>query len=247
MAIIWRQDSAGKRYEVRRAGDSLRLYTNGAFHSQHNPRHLFTGAVWDLLSLPALFQPSLPRRILLLGLGGGTAIHQLNRLIPACEMTALELDPVHIHVARTWFGVITDNVTLIEADAVDWLKRHRRRFDLIIDDIFLDTPADPARPVPVDAAWLARLAARAGRHGLVVQNHLSPALVHRLVDDHKPLLQQHFARALMFTTLGYENGILALYRDDFAVDRARQLALARIAAVERGAARRLRFACRCLF
>lgn len=247
MATIWRHEFAGKRYEVRRAGGSLRLYTNGAFHSQHNPRHLFTGAVWDLLSLPALFAPNLPRKILLMGLGGGTAVHQLRSLLSGCNITALELDPVHISVATRLFNVDADNVSLVQADAVDWLKRHRRRWDLVIDDIFTDAPADPERPVPVDAAWLGRLAARTGRHGVIVQNHLSPRLARDLACEHARLLTEQFAAGLLFMMPNYENGILALYRDRISLGHARRMALDRIAAIDAGAARKLRFSVRQLF
>lgn len=247
MAIIWRQESAGKHYEVRRAGSSLRLYTNGAFHSQYNPRHLFTGAVWDLLTLPVLYAPDPPRKLLVLGLGGGTAVHQLNRLLAECDITAVELDPVHIDVARRLFRVEAPNVTLVQADALAWIRRHRATWDAVIDDLFLDAPNDPERPQPVDAAWLTRLASRTRRHGMVIQNHLSPRLVEALLDEHAPLLERYFRTALMFTTPRYENAILALYRDRLDVKRAGRLALGRVDGIRRGAAGKLRFRCTCLF
>lgn len=58
MAIIWSRCLGGVHYEVRSAGNSLRLYTDGVFHSQYNPYRLITGHVWDLLMLPALFYPA---------------------------------------------------------------------------------------------------------------------------------------------------------------------------------------------
>ena len=55
MAVIWQKHVEGKCYEVRAAGHTRRLYTDGVFHSQYNPRHSLTGNVWDLLSLPSFF------------------------------------------------------------------------------------------------------------------------------------------------------------------------------------------------
>ena len=80
MALLWTTKKGNTQYEVRTAGDSIRLYTNRAFHSQYNPKHVFTGAMWDLLSIPALFYAinlqRKPNSVLMLGVGGGTAIHQ---------------------------------------------------------------------------------------------------------------------------------------------------------------------------
>ena len=67
MAIAYQKIVGDVRYEVRTAGGSRRLYTNGAFHSQYNPKHIFTGAAWDLLSLPSLCLAQAPKNILVLG------------------------------------------------------------------------------------------------------------------------------------------------------------------------------------
>ena len=53
MSIVWEQVQGGTRYQVRRAGGSLRLYTNGVLHSQYNAARPLTGSVWDLLTVPA--------------------------------------------------------------------------------------------------------------------------------------------------------------------------------------------------
>ena len=73
MALIWETEQDGVRYEVRRAGQTLRLYANGVQHSEFHPKRLLTGSVWDLLWLPALLhEPARFRRVLVLGLGGGS-------------------------------------------------------------------------------------------------------------------------------------------------------------------------------
>ena len=75
MAIIWSHRENGHLYQVRGAGASLRLYTDGVLHSQFNPRRVVTGSVWDLLWLPLFFRSSpAPDRVLLLGMGAGTAV-----------------------------------------------------------------------------------------------------------------------------------------------------------------------------
>lgn len=229
MTVIWQKDTAGKRYLVTRAGSSTRLYTNRAFHSQYNPTRPFAGAVWDILTLPALYNPRSPDTVLMLGVGGGAAIRQINAAIPPCHITGIELDPVHIHVARKFFGCRAANVDLIEADAVSWTRRSRARFDWVIDDLFLDAIDDPERPVTVDAAWLHQLEARVGPQGLLVQNHLSPAMARRVVADNTGYIRKNFKTGLLFTVPTYTNGILALYRERIPdVRKARRLAVDRL-------------------
>ena len=49
MAIVWQDTRDGTHYQVRTAGKTLRLYTDGVLHSQYNPVKRLTGSVWDLL------------------------------------------------------------------------------------------------------------------------------------------------------------------------------------------------------
>ncbi len=57
---------------MRTAGKTLRLYTDGVFHSQFNPNHAVTGGVWDALMLPAFFYPAESWCEPGAGSGGGT-------------------------------------------------------------------------------------------------------------------------------------------------------------------------------
>lgn len=105
MAILWQKTIKDTRYEVRTAGQTRRLYTDGVFHSQFNPEHEVTGGVWDVLMLPAFFYPpETIKRVLVLGVGGGAVIHQLQRYIKPEEIIGVELNPVHIMLAKNILG-----------------------------------------------------------------------------------------------------------------------------------------------
>ncbi len=69
MALLYLKQEDNTRYEVRSAGASLRLYSNGVMHSQYNKNNPINGAIWDLLLLPGFFALTPPKRILVLGLG----------------------------------------------------------------------------------------------------------------------------------------------------------------------------------
>jgi spermidine synthase len=87
VSLLWERRIGGTLYQVRNAGRTRRLYTNGVFHSQYNPARPVTGSVWDLLLLPAFFYaPGELRRVLVLGVGGGAVIQQMPST--GCDVTA---------------------------------------------------------------------------------------------------------------------------------------------------------------
>ena len=138
MTLLWELNTPDTHYSVRASGASIRLYSNRVFHSQWNPNKPFAGGVWDCLSLPALYRPTDQlKRILLLGVGGGAVIRQLQCLLDYDHLSAVEIDNHHLQVARQWFGVDDKCVDLHHDDAINWLNRYEGpAFDLIIDDLF---------------------------------------------------------------------------------------------------------------
>jgi predicted membrane-bound spermidine synthase len=171
LAILWHKQAGTTRYEVRSAGNSLRLYTNDVFHSQYNPMSPISGSIWDLLMLPAFFAPERVRRILLLGVGGGAVIRQLNDFLQPEIIVGIELDPVHLEIAERFFEATAPNVQLIQADALHWVDEYEgERFDMIIDDLFVEADGEPQRVVAANSRWFNRLTRLLGPHGIVVSN-----------------------------------------------------------------------------
>ncbi|MFT5211126.1 MAG: spermidine synthase [Flavobacterium sp.] len=238
MAIIWQYKDGLTLYEVRSAGSSLRLYTNGAFHTQYSPIRLFTGGVWDLLSIPSLFtdlrqSPS----VLMLGVGGGSAIHQLQHLLSPREILGIELNPIHINIAKRFFNLKAKNIKLVEADALRWINQSQKRFDVLIDDLFIDSNDDPIRPFKCDEPWLTTLDSRVSTNGLVIQNHLcrSDALLSA------ELAKKYFQSALSFTTPQYENVITAFYRQKVDARSGRISAIKVIEGLDKKALKNIKF------
>ncbi len=206
LAVIYSKRIGGTHYEVRTAGATRRLYTNGAFHTQFSTKHLFTGAVWDLLTLPVLCRERPPRKVLILGVAGGTAIHQLQVLSDAPEMTGIELDKMHIQLARSHFSLSYPNLTLVHADAKQWLQQVDEEFDCIIDDIFLHGELDPERPVALDQNWFRLLKAHLKKDGLLIQNHIDLQSAKRAAGHMKQ------GTILGLETQKYENLVLGWFR-----------------------------------
>ncbi len=138
MTVVWDKHVDGVRYQVRTAGRTHRLYTNGVFHSQYNPANPVTGHVWDLLMVPAFFRAiGSVRRVLVLGVGGGAVIGLLRRFVVPDAIVGVELNPLHLFVARRFFGVGQQAARLVQADAVRWARDYPGPpFDMIVDDLF---------------------------------------------------------------------------------------------------------------
>lgn len=214
MALLWSKQEGDSRYEVRSAGNSRRLYTNGVFHSQYNPTQPVTGSVWDLLLLPAFFlPPETVQRVLVLGVGGGAVIRQLNHFLQPQQIVGVELNPVHLEVAREFFGVEQANVALHQADARWWLKQYRGApFDMIIDDIFSDTGGDAQRAVAVDGPWMRGLFKHLTPDGAIACNFGSPKELRQSAYCTLESIARRFASAFQLTTPLYENAIGAFLR-----------------------------------
>lgn len=214
MALLWSEQDGDSRYEVRSAGNTRRLYTNGVFHSQYNPKNPVTGSVWDLLLLPAFFlPPGRPRRVLVLGVGGGAVIRQLNHFLSPDIIVGVELNPVHLKVAREFFEVEQGNVALHQADARWWLKQyHGEPFDMIIDDIFTDADGDPQRAVVADGPWMRALLKHLASDGVLVTNFGSSYELKQSAYFQLPSIARRFKEAFQFTTPLYENAIAAFVR-----------------------------------
>jgi spermidine synthase len=216
MAVIWSHKERGKRYEVRAAGSTRRLYTDGVFHSHYNPLHGVTGGVWDLLMLPAFLLPrARPLRVLVLGVGGGAVLKMLERFVPSAEMVGVDLDPVHIQVAREYFEV-PESVQLHCADAMAWVRRYKGKpFDLIIEDLF-GGRGEPQRALIMDRAWASELLSHLTGEGALVANFVDSAELRRSALFADRGMRRCFARGIQLTTLMDTNAVGAFFR--LAVD-----------------------------
>ncbi len=172
MAVIWRQQRDGVNYEVRTQGRTVRLFANGVQHSEYHPERLVTGSVWDLLWLPALLHPpGTLRRVLVLGLGGGSLIPPLMQLLEPEQVCAVDLDPVHLEVAQRFFDVSDYGIECHCADAVAFAEAWRGpRFDLVIEDLFPPADRTVSRAVPATGRWFGTLSKLVSDTGMLVMN-----------------------------------------------------------------------------
>jgi len=216
MAVLWQKKTNGMHYEVRTAGQTRRLYTNGVLHSQFNPYRPLTGGVWDLLMLPAFFFPrGRIQRILVLGVGGGAVIQLLRHLEKPTEVVGVELNPVHLRIAKRFFGVDSKVASLYQADAVEWIRDYGGPpFDMIIDDLFGDCGGEPIRAVPPNAAWFDVLDKHLTRSGLVVMNFVCSRTLRDCAYFSSRRIAHRFASVFQLTLPLYENLVGAFLKTE---------------------------------
>jgi spermidine synthase len=214
MAIIWQKEIQNTRYEVRTAGQTHRLYTDGVFHSQYNPARSLAGGVWDVLMLPALFYPSQSiKRVLVLGVGGGAVIHQLQRYIQPDEITGIELNPVHIMLAKKYFAITPQLAKLVQADAVKWLENYNGpAFDMIIDDLFGEVRGEPVRAVKANPGWLETLNKHLAPEGVLVMNFINPKDLQNSAAISYKKTAREFKAVFQFTLTHYVNAVGAFLK-----------------------------------
>src|SRR5688572_23515399 len=76
-------------------------------------------------------------KVLMLGLGAGSIVHIIRKdYCSNASITAVEIDPVIIEIAKTEFGIEKlQPIQLVLADAAIYMNNNREKFDLICVDL----------------------------------------------------------------------------------------------------------------
>jgi spermidine synthase len=207
------------RVEVRRGREGLELRVDGTLASVHRPGRGVTGVVWWTLAAPlVLLNRRRPRRrVLLLGLGGGSVGRAVRALDPGAEIVGVENNADVLRLAREHLDLDRLGLELVVGDALEHLRRERRSFDLIVEDLFLGPSRSVRKP-----EWLLdegyRLIGRRRRaRGFVVSNtiHEMPGIVRAM--------RPHGGRVVSLDVRGHWNRIVVSGRDLPAPARLRKL------------------------
>jgi spermidine synthase len=121
----------------------------------------------DYLALSLAYRPS-AKRILFIGLGGGSAPKRMWRDFPDLQLQVVELDSEVVDAAYRWFALPRNERLDVDVDdGRRWLNRHDDRWDAIVIDAFY------ADSIPFHLAtreFLELAASRLEPGGVVVTN-----------------------------------------------------------------------------
>lgn len=191
------------RVEVKRSGKGRALRIDGTFASWYEPGKAATGSVWDALAAPLLLLPK-PRRdrVLILGLGGGSAARVARALAPRARITGVEIDPGVVRAARRWFDLDGLDVDVVRGDARRYLERTRRRFDAILDDVFVGSRRNVRKPDWMPDPGLALAARQLRPGGILISNAIDEAACVSRV------MRRLFANTLQIAVEDYDNRVV---------------------------------------
>jgi spermidine synthase len=92
------------------------------------------------MMMGALYLNPAPRRVLIIGLGGGSLPGALQKVLPDATIDAVEIDPAVVRVAAKYFGFVPGRQTgVFEEDGRVFAKRMQKRgvrYDLVLLDAF---------------------------------------------------------------------------------------------------------------
>jgi len=191
------------RIRIDDSGGTRSLVIDETFASFYRPGEIATHCVWDAIAAPILWlAPEQRRRILILGLGGGSVARLARALAPGAEIVGVELDPEVVRLAREHLELDALDVQIEIADALAWLEKAEGSFDAILEDIFIGRGDEVHKPdwIPEPAHRLAfdRLA----RGGVFVSNTLDE---HLRVEE---AMRLRFPALVAIETEDYDNRVL---------------------------------------
>ena len=159
-----------------------------------------------LLSL--IYFPS-PKRIVLLGLGGGSLVHALHRYDPSILIDVAELRPQVIKVAQDWFSLPIDNdrLNLNAADAHEYMAEFNGEADLIFADVYND---HGMLDMQLESSFLTNCFNALNRNGLLVLNLWDEGK--STPPKAKQALREHFDGSCLACSISGDNLIVLAFK-----------------------------------
>lgn len=135
-------------YETQDEYGSIRVFDDGKFRTlsfaegdeqtrlQLNAPHVLQHEYTQAMMLALLDQS--PKRVCILGLGGGALLHALNKAISGLHVTAVELRQEIVDVANEFFRLPrSKKIEIITQDALEFIELNKsKKFDILFTDLY---------------------------------------------------------------------------------------------------------------
>ena len=137
MKLLHEEQTPYANYRIVQRGRRVDMDVQGAVFATFHPDQLLTGYSWDAITAAAALTPyRRVRRLLMLGVAGGTSLRQIRRLWPKAELVGLDIDRRLIRAANQYMGLQYCQVEMVFGDADKKLTTLEGPFDVIIDDLY---------------------------------------------------------------------------------------------------------------
>ena len=176
--LLYDQKSEFNHIQVRRQADGLVTLifadtTHPATQTALYPQrpHELILPYTRALAASVLFQRE-PKEVLVIGLGGGALPSFFRKHYPEARITAVELDPKVIEVARQFFGLKEDDkLRTIAGDGRKFIETTDQTYDLILLDAY---GPDSIPHALATQDFIAAVRKRLGPNGVVASNIPGP-------------------------------------------------------------------------
>ncbi|HJQ33418.1 MAG TPA: hypothetical protein VJ866_14625 [Pyrinomonadaceae bacterium] len=219
-------DPAARDVRLSRAGRSVKIVAPVGTFSYYHPRQPFTGYGWDTQSASLLLLDPEPDSILILGLGGGTAARQCRLMFPRASIVGVDSDPRVLELAYRHCDLRSCGVEVRLTTGTEFLRRTRRRFCAVIDDMWPPERGGP-KPIFCEPDWMRLVRSRLRPRGLYAVNLYSRRAHASEVPSAIRLLAPHF-RELRELRPGLGPTAVLAAGDELLSPRAARARLARL-------------------
>jgi spermidine synthase len=191
-----------ERVALRVRGKRLELRVDGTYASSWTPGEIATRSVWDALAASVLaLPPARRRRVLLLGLGAGSAARIVRALAPAARIVGVEFDPDVVAAARRWFALDALRLEVVIGDAREVVCSLREPFDLVLEDVFIGREATLRKPAGFPLPVLEQARRLLAPGGVLASNTIDEGVAVRRA------LAQRFPRVVEIAVAEHDNRI----------------------------------------
>lgn len=137
---ILEKESPYNYLRVVQAGPTRLLIANWDAFSCYTPGEFRNGEYYDYLLLAPLLRPAPAaawlHRVLIIGLGAGTASKQITQAYGPVPIDGIEIDPAIVALARRYFSMDEPNLRVHVTDGRAFLAAAKERYDWVIVDAY---------------------------------------------------------------------------------------------------------------
>ncbi|MCH8204589.1 MAG: fused MFS/spermidine synthase [Candidatus Hydrogenedentes bacterium] len=217
--IIFEEYSAYHHILVEDVGDTRILWFDNDQETLMSISNPYAGGFEyaDFFHVPMLFDPTI-KRVLFMGLGGGTGPKSFLATYPEVRIEVAEIDPMVVRVARRYFAVPTDpRLRIATADARNYLRRARGTYGAIMVDAYASSPRGGYIPYHLATREFFQLASdKLVNGGCLVYNVITMPNFGSAVSDIRATLLTVFPYVYAFRARTSQNTVLVAMKIDYS-------------------------------
>ena len=184
--------------------DGLSVKFNGITYSRRNAKNIFTRSYWDYFTpLPLLFENP---EILMIGLGGGTIVYQLNKLYnKKVKMDVVEIDKKMVDIAKDFIKDDIKKIDIFVEDGIEFLKMNKKRYNLLFLDAY---DGDKIPDEFLEESAIETMDKSLSEEGILAINYAMSFKAIVFLQNYINKLKKHFKVFLVSNPLGSGNTII---------------------------------------